>query len=434
MALRLHDLITIETSTEVTVPGLQTPIPTDIYQAALAASQHDSDGEDPYEQQPKRFMQTEHQKRRNKRELDIRKVAWTLRKMKKSHKANHQRRKEQKRRASSFHELPSELVLKLMQHTHLRNISDLSNSSAINRNIFNANQISIFRGVEIEQFPEWKWLFGDSKQRTSRQRQFLKDAILSENYSKNPGAHGWAYDDELLGLLRMIDTDRFTGMRNVMFLQDMQDRVDVDIQVTESYTGMAIARRTAMCLRCLSFQQPDILKEENRIEDGPLLQALVMPWETRCQLIDEQPARIQAEIRSILSLVVKDQYFSLRAVVVQWVWARQTSDDNQERREKKRKWVSRLVTGLVLQTVIPQWRTDTVGSSPAPDFVWRHSFPYMSVALSDLLEEYYGGSVDVPQEVEEGVQFGRSIGLDVEGLLEGLLAGQHLELSDLDGE
>lgn len=249
----------MECSIEITFtepqPEIPDDIPDDIYQAALAASQHDSDGEDPYEPQPKRFMQTEHQKRRQKRDLEIRKLAWTIRKM---------RLKKQKQRPSPFEKLPSELVLKLMQHTQLQNIVDLIKSSPINRKIFRANDEAVFRGIEIEQFPEWKWLFGDSKYRTSAQSQHLKNAIMSENRPKNLGAHGWAYDKQLLEFLRLIDNNEFTGVRNVRFLQDMQDYVDLDVKATESYARTTIARRTAICLRSLTFRRPDIVNEEER--------------------------------------------------------------------------------------------------------------------------------------------------------------------------
>lgn len=424
----------MESSTKVPVtepqPLIPDDIPKDIWDAALAASQDDSDGEDLYGPQPKRFMQTEHQKRQQERSLEIKKVARAMRKiMRKKPRSSHPRVGKQKKRPSPLEKLPSELVLTLMQHTHLRNISDLMISSATNRNIFKANEKAVFRGMEIEQFPEWRWLFGDTKYRTATQTQHLKDAILSENQRENPGPHGWVFDDDLLEILVMIDKNEFTGVRNVMFLQDMQDRMDVDIEVTESYTRMKIARRTVICLRSLSFQRPGIVEEGSRIKELPWVNAFGVPWDAKSQLINEQPASIQAEIRSVLKYVVKDLFQEFLDVAVQWMGQHSISTNHdQKAQQKARKWMSKLVTGLILETVIPNWRTETIGASPASRFAWKSSDFYFSLPrrLAELLDARDRGDENVMQKVKIGVEFGNSIGLDPEGLLDGVLAERYL--------
>lgn len=428
MALRLRDFIDRESSTETPVAEPSIWTFHDIFQAANAASVRDSDGEDPYGPQPKRFMQTEHQKRQLARDLEIRRMAWTMRKMKKDHKANHQRRKKQKQRPSPFEKLPSDLVLKLMQHIHLRNISELINSSAINQSIFKANQTAIFRGIEIEQLREWKWLFGDSKYRTSAQAQHLKDAIISENYCHDPGAHGWAYDEQLLEILRMIDNNEFTGVRNVMFLQDMQDRVDVDINATESYTKTKIARRTAICLRSLSFGRPGIVEEKERTEYRPLVNALILPWEARSQLVNEQPGSIQAEIRSILTIVIEKIYHTLQHVVRLWSWQYYNSPGEHLKPQAVKKWMSKVVTGLILESVMPQWRAETISPSQVPCFMWKDSRIDLAGDLVKVLNEHDIGKEDAIQAVKNGVEFGKRIGLDVGRLLDGTMAGEYIDI------
>lgn len=427
MALSLRGYIDIESSTEIPVIEPETWIPDDLFQAALAASEHDSDREDPYVPQPKRFMQTERQKKWHARDLEVKKMAWTIMKLRKIHKARHQRLKEHKQHPSPFEKLPSDLVLKLVQHTHLRDISELSKTSAINQRIFKTNENAIFRGIEIEQFPEWKWLFGDSKHRTPAQAQHLKDAIISENYFQNPGAHGWAYDEQLLEILQMIDNNEFTGVRNVLFLQDMQDRVDMDIEATERYTMKNIARRTAMCLRRLSFRRPGIVKEENRSEDGSLVNSLMLPWEARCQLINEQPASIQTEIRSVIKLVVEVLCDRLQDEVREWIRRHYRTTIDQQKARKEKRWMSKLMTGLILQTVIPHWRVETLYSSRASCFAWESQCAYLAFDLGELWKEHDEGNVDVIQEVQNGVEFGKSIGLEVEELLEGTLVGGYFD-------
>ena len=453
------DFVDMESSAEIPFTLSPNSIPDDIFQAALAASEHDSDGEDPYGPQPKRFMQTEHQKEEQKRALEIRKVAWTLRKMRK----NRQRSMKQKQRPCPFQKLPPELVLKLMQHTRWEDLVDFRDSSATNRSIFKTNLKAILRGIEIEQFPEWRWLFGDSKRRTPAQSQHLKDAIFSENQfpatlrlvrGERPFKTLRMIDNEFTEMrdviflqdmqnrigvdikatesytkiLRMIDNNEFTGMRNVIFLQDMQNRIDVDIKATESYTKMKISRRTAICLRSLTSQQPRIVNKN----DGTEYQLIVLPWEARSQLINEQPASTKAEIRSIVKIVIEDFYRRLEQLVLEWERRHYRNPDNRGRPQELKKWMSKLVTGLILETVIPAWRAMAIGGLPTLLFVclYHRFISALTWDLRELLDEHDRGTVDVIEKVREGVEFGKSVGLDLETLLEGTMAGDFLAFSE----
>ena len=381
-------------------------IPDDVYEAALAASQHDFDEEDPFGPQPKRFMQTEHQKKRQKRELYIRQVAFML-------------REERKDQSSSFRKLPSELILKLMQHIDLSNLIEFANSSKIIQCIFRANETAIYRGMEIEQFSDWKWLFGNTIHRTSAQLQHLKDAI-SVNYPF--GVTGLGFEERSLELLQTIDNKKFTGVQNVMFLQDMQDRVDTDITAIESYTKQQIARRTAICLRSLSFQRPVVVKEEDRGENGPLVDCLTLPWEARSELIVEQPASIQAEIRSLLMIAVQKFYCPLQRVLRWWTLKYYRDPGNHLKSQVVKKWMSKLVTGLILQDMVPQWYSETVGSSIKLSFETSSNLE-RAYNLMRLLEVHNRGNVNVLEEVEDALQFGRSIKINLEGLVDGTLIG-----------
>ena len=380
-------------------------IPDDVYEAALPLSQQESDGEDPFGPQQKSFMQTEHQKKRQKRELYIRQVAYVLRKM----------RKEQ---SSRFRKLPPELILKVMQHSYLSDLLDFANSSEINECIFKANETAIYRGMEIEQFPDWKWLFGNTVHRTSAQVQHLKDAMTVEYYF---GATGLAWEERLLEHLQRIDNKKFTGMRNVMFLQDMQDCVDTDIKAIERYTKKQIARRTAICLRSLSFHRPIVVKEEDRGENGRLVYCQSLPWEARSELIIQQPASIQTEIRSLLMIAVRKFYCPLQAILSWWTRKYYSHPGNHRKPQEVKTWMSKIVTGLILQDMAPQWYSVIVGSRIELSF--ESSIHYVGTCLIRLFEAHDEGSVDVLKEVEDALQFGRSIGIDLEGLVGGTLAG-----------
>ena len=399
----------MEASSKRKFAEMHESIPDDVYEAALAASQQDSDGEDPFGPQPKRFMQTEHQQRRQKRDLYIRQVAFMLR----------EKRKDQ---SSQFRKLPPELILKLMQHVDLSSLLDLASSSEITRCIFRANEKAVYRGIEIEQFSDWKWLFGNTVHRTAAQVQHLKDAISVEYCF---GATGLACEERLLELLRTIDNKMFTGMQNVKFLQDMQGRVDTDIEAIESYTTKQVARRTAICLRSLSFRRPVVVKEDDRDENGPLVHCLTSPWEARSELIVEQPASIQAEIRSLLMIAIQKLYSPLQDILTCWTHRYYNNPGNHRKPREVKKWMSKVVTGLILQDMVPQWYSDTVGSSIKLSL--EQSILEVSNHLVWLLNVHDKGIVDVLEEVEDALQFGRSIGIDLEGLVEGTPVGNLVE-------
>ena len=394
----------------------QSQLSDDIFQAAMAASEQDSDGDDPYGPQPKRFMQTEQQKRQHARDLEIRRAAYTIRKMKKTHKADYQRLKKQKQRGSAFEKLPTDLILMLMQHTHWRDVYNLSNSSAINRGIFQANEKAIFRGMEIEQFPEWEWLFGNSKRRSPAQAQHLKDAVLTTTF-----AHDWVSDDQLLEILQMIDQNEFTGKRNAMFLQDMQDYLDTEHRAIESYTRKTFSRRTAMCLSSLGFQRPCIVRDENLPEEKPFVDFVDLPWDARCQLVKEQPASIQSEIRLFLKAVVEKFGDILQAVVRQWIERNESNSVYQQKPRVMKKWMSKLMAGLILEVLIPTWGVEALESAP---FHWGYYIADLDGELREILDEYDGGNVNVIKyAANDGVEFGKSVGLALEGFLDGTSAG-----------
>lgn len=421
-----RDTITdVNPSTQIPRSELQGSIPDDIWEPALAASQEDSDGEDPFGLQPKKFMQTEHQKTKQKRDLQIRKVAWQLRKIRKEKR---QQLKKQEHRASPFETLPSELMLKVMQHTHLHDLQSLVHTTKPIFNIFKANETATYRGIEIEQFPDWKWLFGDTTHRSSAQLQHLKDAVSVDYTFPYDGRQSpWRFDKQLLEILRTIDNNQFIGLLNVRFLEEMQHNVDEDIEATESYTQKRVARRTVICLRSLTFQRPEVVKEEDRSEDGLLVRCNGLPWNARSRLINEQPASIRLEIRSLLQDVVDKFYVRLEDVLTPWPWLHCDKPEFRGKPEKMKKWISKLITGLVLQEVIPNWYSKTADSKITLYFATKKFYVEVENDLISFLSERNPGLLVTPSWVEDGVEFGRAIGLDVEGLVEGRFIGDIID-------
>ena len=380
----------------------------------MAANRHhDFDEDDPFEPQPRRFMQTEQQRRGQERELYVRQVAKALRNMT---KAKRQRSKEQ--RSSPFDRLPTELILSLMRRTHVDDLLALANSTKVCRAIFEANEIAILRGIEIEQFPEWKWLFGETTCRSLAQSQHLKDAMTVEN---NFGEVFLAWSEEFLKMMRLIDKNKFTGLRYLMFLQKLQDEVDNDIKATESHTKKTITRRTAICLRSFAFQRPEIVKEEDRTENDPVIDVNGLPWEARSQLVSEQPASTKAEIKSLLEIVIEAFSHELQRILISWTWYYMGLIDNHgpEKVKQVKKWMSKLVIGLIIEEVIPQWWSQTKDSSLYLEFASKMSVFDLLDRLRGLLPMDDGGMADALQGVKDGIAFGESIGLDLEKLVDG---------------
>ncbi len=418
-------------------------IPDDIWEAALAACQHDSDRVDPYEPQPIRFLQTKQQKTQQERDVFIERVTKALKKLnpqrlnklndRRLRKLNDRRLKKQMQRLSPIQRLPSDLILELMRHTSVQDLYSLVNSSAIHRRIFKKNKGAVFRGMETEQFSEWKWLFGNSKHRTSAQTQILKDAMF-EVCAKDPQEHAWACNEEYIRALQMIDENNFTGTILIMFLEHMQKCLDTDLIATESYTRTKIARRTGMCLSSLSFQRADVIEMENGTEQERMVKRLGLQWEARSQLIREQPAGVQEEIQSILNSIIEDVYAQVQGILIRWAARYYNNPGNHRRPRQVRKWMSKMVAGLVLEEVILRWYTEKTDTSSFPCLAWVSALKYQPFEVRQLLDRHDEENTDPLEEVKNGIKFGESIGLEMEGIVDGTDAGKFIDFVSMQAD
>ena len=417
--------------------NLPTEIPDDIFQAALAASLQESDGEDPFGRQPKVFMLTTHQIKERKRNLEISQIACTIRKMRSAHKRLRQLMKRQKWRPSPFETLPNELIVHLMRHTHIDSLTDLVNSSKFNKNIFKAHKAAIYRGMEIEQFSQWKWLCGDSAHRSPAQSQRLKDIVGGQLFFGRPAKGEWFFHIlQLTGrpakerfffeIVRLIDNNQFTGEQYVHFLQNTQEGLNSDIEAIESYTSMRVAVRTAICLRSLYFERAVTVKGEDGSEPRIRIEFVVVPWEEYSQLIGEQPARIQDEIRSVLESVIRKIYLKLEYQLYKWARRYFCTPGVHRKPQEVKEWMSKLMTGLILEEVTPLWRA-TIDAKPTLALASRESSVAMHMLLARLLNRHNEGHVDVLQEVKKGTNFGRSIGLEVGKLVDETETGFYID-------
>lgn len=119
--------------------------------------------------------------------------------------------------------------------------------------------------------------------------------------------------------------------------------------------------------------------------------------------------------------MVEDLYYNVQEVLKQWTFRHYNSPGNHRKPQEVKKWMSKIVSGLILEAVIPSWHAETSAFSPAPFFSWKHSSMYLAHNLCDLLEDHDEGIVEGLEAVKSGVEFGRRIGMNVEGLFDGPL-------------
>lgn len=387
-------------------------------------AESDINEENPYDPQPKRFMQTEHQKKARAEELEKKMIIWTFEKMKKAHRERQQRLRWKKLKQSApFERLPTELVLNLMEHTDPDDIHFLAQSSKSTYGIFKAHENACYNGMAAEQFSDYKWLFGESKQRTLEQCTNVYDAIFSSNYLvlDNQG---------LLRILEAVGDEGLMGWRNLAFLQDMRNWTDDNTDGIERYTGLRVARRTVTCLMSFGFKRPFVIED---MQGQAALQYEDLPWEERFSRFNSQPASVQVEIRGVVRtmiLKIANELDLMGQQTTEWICNYYDADDGMVLEEPKRlkKWMAELAVGLILEVVIPHWglyRHTTIPIPGATPFrlckhiqcLWQPLVRQIGIRYQSMLEGRTDGEDTVLQEVASGVKFAERIGLDIEWVL-----------------
>lgn len=129
-----------------------------------------------------------------------------------------------------------------------------------------------------------------------------------------------------------------------------------------------------------------------------------------------------------LYIVIEKIYHTLQHVVRLWSWQYYNSPGEHLKPQAVKKWMSKVVTGLILESVMPQWRAETISPSQVPCFMWKDSRIDLAGDLVKVLNEHDIGKEDAIQAVKNGVEFGKRIGLDVGRLLDGTMAGEYIDI------
>ncbi|KAL6721480.1 hypothetical protein ACLMJK_000584 [Lecanora helva] len=335
--------------------------------------------------------------------------------------------------------LSIDLQLHVMRYTDITAVDRVVESKMVDRATFEQHENAIYRGMEVEQFSELKWLIGDSKRRSPEQKQWFKDLIASTFRLRDPAA--------ALHASRRIDSDAFDDRHNIELLQDIQDGVSRGARVLET------SRRTTLCLIALCSLRISFCEVEEKSLDhidniqgrsSPLViprSIKKIPLESRCALFDAQAPCIKTEIRITLQNVVLEVMMYLEnlqrmagarscflmghetAVWIQTYFSPEKVDQKMELASMG-SWIAKLATGYILGYIL-EYLGDMEYNEIA-DIIRADVFIFGD-ALDDELEN--SGSTDKYWRYEQ--DFANHIGFDwsiilkdtpVESCLEYMLA------------
>lgn len=218
-----------------------------------------------------------------------------------------------KPRFPQFQRLPTDIILLVMWHTRICDLRNLIKTGKSVNQIFKENKTSIFRRVQICQFPEFSGWFGDlpgfdgsilGKSRTSEQIQCLRRLVISlYGHEEIAVSSAQRAAQASLNLL-----DRYGGWRYLYFLQFMKDHVEGEAKklwkashVQIHLMSKELAKSTILCLLRMSLRgtRPlELLGEEYIASDLPDI------VKGRLKLFQQEPQIVQKMILATLELLV----------------------------------------------------------------------------------------------------------------------------------
>ena len=334
--------------------------------SVFAAPYIDSDSDDVT--QPVRYMQTEIQRRRNRQNLEKRKLLQTIRRLKRANKEKLQEiilpsgelrkvwrggiQRKKRQTKDPFGTLPSDVLFEILCHTNRDDFVGLMEASPAAEDLYSGNANACIRGMEVEQCGQQKWLFGESRHRTAEQKQALKDWIGTYYYTLRER-------DTVVEDFGRIDDDKLTGPESLKYPLRVQESLVGFTKSLEDITHNKISSRTALCLQALSMQKATVVlgTSYNRVR-GPHKARMVSlsktPPQDRIRLFERQPLETQSEMRrtfeKIITPIANEMMDSTTADWVReyysssiYVW---------KKLEEMGAWLTSLAVGLVMQTVL----------------------------------------------------------------------------------
>ena len=396
--------------------------------SVFASPYIDSTSDDDTE--PVRYMQTEIQKRRHRQNLEKRRLLQAIRRLRRARgekpqiitlpsgrvgkvsRGGIQLRKRQMQ--DPFKHLPCDVLLDVMRQTHCGDFVNLLEVSPAAEDVYSGNESACIKGIEVEQYSQLKWLFGDSRHRTTKQKQALKDWIGTYY-------HLYGQEDTVVEDFGKIDDGKLTGPRSLKYPLCVQESLRHFIKSSEDTTGLEMTCRTALCMQALSMKRAELVEamvfhSARRHHTTQLVCLSEMPSGDRISLFKGQPATTQNEIRRIFEKIITHiARLSMDLSVADWVRNYYSQGANNSSKELKDMgaWLTSLSVGMVMQVVLeyPGETMDTwmdmcsgkVGASNMPSIIT------LEMELEGQGEE----------QVKMGMEFAEAIGFETRKVLAG---------------
>ncbi|KAM0802377.1 hypothetical protein BDR22DRAFT_904769 [Usnea florida] len=218
-----------------------------------------------------------------------------------------------KPRFPQFQRLPTEIVVLVMWHTRIRDLRNMIKTGKSVNQVFRENKMSIFKRVQICQFPEFSGWFGDlpgfdgsilGKSRTFEQVQCLRRLLVC-SYGHRAIATPSAQRAAQASLYLL---ERHGGWDYLYFLQATKDHMEGEAKMLWNAVHVQIppmskemAKSTILCLSRMSWRGSrllEVLGEEYTVSDLPDI------VKGRLKSFEEEPQIVQKIILTTLELLV----------------------------------------------------------------------------------------------------------------------------------
>ncbi|MCJ1458395.1 hypothetical protein MMC28_008767 [Mycoblastus sanguinarius] len=260
----------------------------------------------PFTTPPTAFLQTPWQKERTRNSVREN-MDLAMKKMKKAHRERQQRLRKEKKQAT-LETLPNEIMLHIIRHMDPHDIRSFRLSGEVPNQISRVHDRACRRGMELEQFSEYKWLFGDSTKRSPTQIQHMRDAVIHCHLNEPTHPKASTVNPSLRRMLDLVDSDQCDGWVFLCFLKQTQIMLDWDLACFETCARMKIKRRAAIVFQRLTIQRMRASESQSLIRppEGPPQEPSFRHWsmKERMAFLNEQPLDIQREICLALERVV----------------------------------------------------------------------------------------------------------------------------------
>ncbi len=377
-----------------------------------------------------RYMQTEVQRRRHRQNQEKRRLLQAIRRLRRARREKPQKitlpsgsvrkvwrggfQRMKRQMKDPFKNLPCDVLLDIMRQTRCGDFVDLMEVSPAAEDVYSENETACVRGIEVEQYSQLKWLFGDSRHRTAEQKQAFKDWIGTYYYVPKQ-------EDTVVEDFGRIDDGRLMGPLSLKYPLWVQESLGDFIKSLEDTTGIAMTSRTALCMQALSMKRAELMEITvfDRVRGRHktrLVYLSEMPSEDRISLFKRQPATTQDEIRRIFEKIITYiTRVSMDLSMAGWVtdYYSQRANNNSKELKEIGAWLTSLGVGLVMQVVLEHpgetmdtWMDICLGKAGASSFE----------SIMTLEMDFEGQG---EEQVKIGMEFAEAIGFDTKKLLAG---------------